>query len=136
MTAPDSPISVRFTPEFKRNLHALAKKYRHIRTDVQPVIDDLQSGALPGDQVPGVGIPVNQRADDCAVRCSPSAEGDLVTRWLERGPAGIAVERRPSRKGGHGEFIGGILRARTRHPVRRHMAKDQPLVFEGGVVES
>lgn len=58
MTVPDSPISVRFTPEFKRNLHALAKKYRHIRTDVQPVIDDLQSRALPGDQVPGVGVPV------------------------------------------------------------------------------
>ena len=54
----DTPIAVRFTPEFKRNLHALAKKYRHIRSDVQPVIDDLQSGALPGDQVTGVGVPV------------------------------------------------------------------------------
>lgn len=51
----DAPIAVRFTPEFKRNLHALAKKYRHIRSDVQPVIDALQSGTLLGDQVPGVG---------------------------------------------------------------------------------
>jgi len=71
MTAPDSPISVRFTPEFKRNLHALAKKYRHIRTDVQPVIDGLQSGALPGDQVPGVGIPVFK----VRIRNSDAAKG-------------------------------------------------------------
>lgn len=57
-SGPDAPIAVRFTPEFKRNLHALAKKYRHIRSDVQPVIDALQSGTLLGDQVPGVGVPV------------------------------------------------------------------------------
>ncbi|MFT5144317.1 MAG: mRNA-degrading endonuclease RelE of RelBE toxin-antitoxin system [Rhodothermales bacterium] len=30
---------VRFTPEFKRNLRHLAKKYRHIRSDVQPIIN-------------------------------------------------------------------------------------------------
>ena len=46
---------VLFTPEFKRNLRALSKKYRHIRDDVEPVIAALQAGALPGDQVPGIG---------------------------------------------------------------------------------
>jgi len=34
-------VQVEFTPEFKRNLRALSKKYRHIRSDVQPVIDRL-----------------------------------------------------------------------------------------------
>ena len=33
---------VRFTPEFKRNLRQLAKKYRWIRSDIQPVIDALR----------------------------------------------------------------------------------------------
>lgn len=33
-----------FTPEFKRNLRQLAKKYPHIRADVQPIID-----AIAGD---------------------------------------------------------------------------------------
>jgi len=56
--AASSPISVRFTPEFKRNLHTLAKKYRHIRADVQPVIEQLQAGNLPGARVPGVGVPI------------------------------------------------------------------------------
>jgi mRNA-degrading endonuclease RelE of RelBE toxin-antitoxin system len=53
-----SQTEVRFTPEFKRNLHALARKYRNIRSDIEPVIDQLQSGQRPGDQVPGVGYAI------------------------------------------------------------------------------
>ncbi|MCD4843932.1 MAG: hypothetical protein K8R25_05535 [Methanosarcinales archaeon] len=45
-------VQVEFTPEFKRNLRALSKKYRHIRSDVQPAIDQLQAGEVIGDQVP------------------------------------------------------------------------------------
>jgi mRNA-degrading endonuclease RelE of RelBE toxin-antitoxin system len=51
---PDKALPVAYTPEFKRNLRQLAKKYRHIRKDVQPTIDQLASGAKPGDQVTGV----------------------------------------------------------------------------------
>jgi len=47
---------VSFTFEFKRNLRALSRKYRSIRSDVQPIIDLLESGQLPGDQVPGVSL--------------------------------------------------------------------------------
>jgi len=49
---------VRFTPEFKRNLRQLAKKYHRIRSDIQPVIDALIAGKLPGDQIQGIGFPV------------------------------------------------------------------------------
>jgi mRNA-degrading endonuclease RelE of RelBE toxin-antitoxin system len=56
--APEPPRDVRFTPEFKRNLRQLAKKYRHIRSDIQPVIDTLVAGELPGDQIPGIGFPI------------------------------------------------------------------------------
>ena len=52
---PPQPIEIRFTPEFKRNLRALAKKYRNIRLDVDPVIQQLQAGNFPGDQIPQVG---------------------------------------------------------------------------------
>jgi len=44
---------VEFTPEFKRNLRALSKKYRHIRSDVQPVLEQIQAGEFVGDQIPG-----------------------------------------------------------------------------------
>lgn len=49
---PPGEVHVEFTPEFKRNLRALAKKYRHIHSDVQPVIDALTAGEVLGDQVP------------------------------------------------------------------------------------
>ena len=48
-------IDVKFTPEFKRNLRTLAKKYRHIRDDVDPIIEALQAGEILGDQIPGIG---------------------------------------------------------------------------------
>ena len=49
---PAELVQVEFTPEFKRSLRALAKKYRHIRSDVSAVIDRLQAGEVIGDQVP------------------------------------------------------------------------------------
>jgi mRNA-degrading endonuclease RelE of RelBE toxin-antitoxin system len=49
---------ISFTFEFKRNLRALAKKYRSIRSDIQLVIEQLENGDLPGDQVPGVNLAI------------------------------------------------------------------------------
>jgi len=53
MPSESSRIQVEFTPEFKRNLRALSKKYRHIRSDVQPVLEQIQAGEFVGDQIPG-----------------------------------------------------------------------------------
>lgn len=50
---PRAPAIV-YTPEFKRCLRQLAKKYRHIKSDVQPIIQDLMQGRTPGDQIPGI----------------------------------------------------------------------------------
>jgi mRNA-degrading endonuclease RelE of RelBE toxin-antitoxin system len=55
---PAKPVAISFTLEFKRNLRALAKKYRSIRSDIQPLIDHLLAGELPGDQVPGVSLTI------------------------------------------------------------------------------
>ena len=51
-------IQVEVSPTFYRNLRALAKKYRSIRNDIQPVIEQLEKGELPGDQIPEVGYAV------------------------------------------------------------------------------
>jgi len=45
---PPRQVQVEFTPEFKRNVRALAKKYRHIRSDIQPVIERLEAGEIFG----------------------------------------------------------------------------------------
>jgi len=49
-------INIWFTFEFKRNIRALSKRYRNIRQDIQPLIQELQSGKLPGDQISGIGL--------------------------------------------------------------------------------
>lgn len=51
-------VQVAFTPEFKRNLRQLAKKYRHIKSDIQPLIDQLERGETPGDRIPRVAYGV------------------------------------------------------------------------------
>ena len=55
---PAKPIQVEYTPEFKRNLRGLAKKYRHLRSDVEPVIAQLQAGEFIGDQVRGTSCTI------------------------------------------------------------------------------
>jgi mRNA-degrading endonuclease RelE of RelBE toxin-antitoxin system len=48
-------IEIDYTREFKRNLRQLSRRYRHIRSDIEPVLDDLKIGKTPGDQISGVG---------------------------------------------------------------------------------
>lgn len=51
-------IKVEITSIFKRNIRRLAKKYRQIRNDVQPVIEQLEGGELPGDRLSGIDYEV------------------------------------------------------------------------------
>ena len=44
---------VEFTSETKSSLKVLSKKYPHIYSDIQPIIDQLKSGDIIGDQIPG-----------------------------------------------------------------------------------
>ena len=47
-----------YTSEFKRNLRQLSRRYRSIRRDIDPVIEQLSAGETPGDQIGGVGYSV------------------------------------------------------------------------------
>lgn len=49
-----SLIQIELTPRFQRDLRDLAKRYRQIRSDLQPLIEQLQAGELPGDRLSGV----------------------------------------------------------------------------------
>lgn len=57
MTEPPA-VQVQFSAEFKSQLRSLAKRYRQIRNDVQPLIEQLQRGEFPGDQISGTGFTV------------------------------------------------------------------------------
>ena len=46
-------MKVRYTDAFKRQLKRLCRRYRRIRTDVQPIIDQLEAGDTPGVRIQG-----------------------------------------------------------------------------------
>ena len=58
MSIEPSQIDIALTPRFKADLRDLNKRYRSIRTDLQPLIKQLQAGEIPGDRVTGLTYPV------------------------------------------------------------------------------
>ncbi len=48
-------ISIRFSPEFEKQLYKLSKRYRKIRDDIEPTILQLQQGEIIGDRLIGLG---------------------------------------------------------------------------------
>lgn len=48
-------INVIFAQAFLNDLKHLKKKYRHVVDDVDLLVERLQKGETPGDQVPNVG---------------------------------------------------------------------------------
>jgi mRNA-degrading endonuclease RelE of RelBE toxin-antitoxin system len=54
----ESFVQVGASQTFDRNLRTLAKKYRGIRSDIQPIVEQLERGETPGEQVPGIGYAV------------------------------------------------------------------------------
>ncbi|MBD2483701.1 type II toxin-antitoxin system RelE/ParE family toxin [Planktothrix sp. FACHB-1365] len=54
MLSEPPPIQIALTSRFKRDLRELAKRYRSIRTDLQPLIEQLQAGEIPGDRIAGI----------------------------------------------------------------------------------
>ena len=53
-----SSVTLDYTPQFKKELKRFYRKYPHVQTDIQPLIDNLQKGNFQGDQIPSVGYPV------------------------------------------------------------------------------
>jgi mRNA-degrading endonuclease RelE of RelBE toxin-antitoxin system len=54
----DEARQLEFTLEFKRNLRRLAQRDRRIRSDMKPVIEQIERGETPGDQIPRTGYSV------------------------------------------------------------------------------
>jgi mRNA-degrading endonuclease RelE of RelBE toxin-antitoxin system len=48
-------VEIQFSDDFKSRLRTLAKRYRSIRSDLQPLLDELQSSSFPGDRLTQTG---------------------------------------------------------------------------------
>jgi mRNA-degrading endonuclease RelE of RelBE toxin-antitoxin system len=58
MSINSNNVEVNLTPQFRKDLKNLAKRYRSIRKDLQPLIEELQSGNTPGDRLEGLSYQV------------------------------------------------------------------------------
>jgi addiction module RelE/StbE family toxin len=56
MPSEPSPIEIALTPRFKKDLRTLAKRYRRIRSDLQSLMQQLEAGEFPGDQISGMQL--------------------------------------------------------------------------------
>ncbi len=48
-------VSIRFSNEFEEELYQLSKRFRRIRSDIQPTIEQLQQEDFVGDRIAGIG---------------------------------------------------------------------------------
>lgn len=51
-------VAIHFTQDFKRRLKKLKKRYRQIRSDLQPVLDEIGKGNFVGDQISGTSATI------------------------------------------------------------------------------
>jgi len=47
-------VQVSTSDRFESEIRQLGKRYRRIRLDIQPIIEQLEAGELLGDQVPNM----------------------------------------------------------------------------------
>lgn len=58
MTEDTPQVEIFFSDDFKSRLRTLVKRYRSIRSDLQPLLNELQSGNFPGDRLTKTGSTV------------------------------------------------------------------------------
>lgn len=56
--AESAPRVIRFTPGFQQKLKPLARKYRHIRRALDPVLERSRQDETLGEPISGVGYTV------------------------------------------------------------------------------
>ena len=49
------PTKVSYAPYFENAAKRLQRKYRHLANDLHPLVEQLEQGETPGDQIPGIG---------------------------------------------------------------------------------
>jgi mRNA-degrading endonuclease RelE of RelBE toxin-antitoxin system len=53
MSVDSQSVEIELTPRFQKDLRTLAKRYRNLQSDLQPLINQLQAGEVPGSQISG-----------------------------------------------------------------------------------
>ena len=103
MSINDNTVEVNLTPQFRKDLKDLAKRYRSIRKDLQPLIEELQSGNTPGDRIQGLNYQVfkvrlKKRCDPLKGSAVPSSRGTRIKTkgYSKRKKRGLSSDLLPS----------------------------------------
>jgi mRNA-degrading endonuclease RelE of RelBE toxin-antitoxin system len=51
-------IEIRVTPDFRKQLRKLEKRYRKIKSDLEPILTQIQMGEIVGDRLQGLDTEV------------------------------------------------------------------------------
>jgi mRNA-degrading endonuclease RelE of RelBE toxin-antitoxin system len=51
-------IEIRLTPDFRKQVRKLEKRYRKIQSDLQPILMQIQMGEIIGDRLQGIDAEV------------------------------------------------------------------------------
>ena len=51
-------MQIDYTPEFQQQVRRLKRRYRSIQQDLQGLLEQLENGETPGDQMTGTGYTV------------------------------------------------------------------------------
>ena len=85
-----APLEIKVTREFQRKARFLSKKYRHIQTDLQPILEKLRLGETLGDRISGLkSIVYKLRIKNSDIQKGKSG-GYRLIYWLQR-PKGIVL---------------------------------------------
>lgn len=52
------PIEIRLTPDFRKQVRKLEKRYRKLQSDLQPILIQIQVGEIIGDRLQGIDAEV------------------------------------------------------------------------------
>ena len=78
------PVEIKVTREFQRKIKSLSKKYRYIKTDLQPILEKLRLGEILGDRIPGLkSIVYKLRIKNSDVKKGKSG-GYRLIYWLQK----------------------------------------------------
>ncbi|ELS05133.1 cytotoxic translational repressor of toxin-antitoxin stability system [Xenococcus sp. PCC 7305] len=84
------PLEIKFTREFQRKARFLAKKYRHIQTDLERILEKLRLGETLGDRISGLkSIVYKLRIKNSDIQKGKSG-GYRFIYWLKT-PKGIVL---------------------------------------------
>ena len=84
-------MALYYTPEFKRALRKLSRRYRSLRVDLRELLSELESGKNPGDQLQDsryfvfkarVKIAMPKKGRAAAIASFTTSEVPIEPSWL------------------------------------------------------